>query len=242
VYLVFARAEDIPWIVASGAADLGVTGYDYVLESEADVEIAEDLGFGRARLVVAVPSESKVEDPRQLEGARIATKYVNVARRFFDSLGVRVKLFRISGAAEVMPRLGVADAIVDVVSTGTTLVLHGLKPIAVITETSARLILSPRSSGKRRRVAEEIVDTIRAVVRGRSHRLLLLNVPDRYLQRVLSVLPSMAGPMVARIESKEPMWEVITAVPENRVNEVIARARSQGARDILVLRMERVVP
>ncbi len=240
VFVVFARPEDIPWMVSTCAVDLGITGYDYVLESGAEVEVLEDLGFGRARVVVAVPAESRAERPEDLEGARVATKYVNLARRFFESLGVRVRVFRVSGAAEVMPRLGVADAIVDVTSTGTTLALHGLRPIATVLETSARLVACPGRE-RRGRVAE-VVESLRAVVRGRRHRLLLMNVPDDALEAVLSALPSMAGPMVARIESGEPMWEVMTAVPEQEVWRVVSEARRRGARDIVVLRVERVVP
>ncbi len=242
VYLVFARPEDIPWIVASGAAELGITGYDYIVESGAGVEVVEDLGFGKSRLVVAAPVESGISDPRELDGARVATKYVNIATKFFSRLNVNVEVFKISGAAEVMPRLGVADAIVDVVSTGTTLMLHGLRPITTILESSARLIRAPRIAENKKAVVDEITDSIRAVVRGRSHRLLMMNVPDSVLRDVLSVLPSMSGPMIARIEAKEPMWEVITAVPVEELERVVMEAKKKGAMDIVVLRMERVVP
>ncbi len=241
VRIVFVRAEDIPEIVASGAADLGITGYDYVVESGADVVELADLGFGSARIVVAVPKDSGIDSVYDIpDGARVATKYVNIARRFFDDIGVSVRIVKVSGSTEVMPSLGACDAVVDVVSTGTTMRLHGLKPLATIMETSARLIANPHV--QRNGIVEEIVEAIRSVVRARQLKLLMMNVPDKVLSRVLEVLPSMSGPTLARIEAREPMWEVITAVPADRLSEVLVEAKRRGARDIIVLNVERVIP
>ena len=166
VKIVFVRAEDIPGIVSSGAAELGITGLDYIAESGANVIEVADLGFGRARLVVAVPRNSGIRSLEDLpNGVRVATKYVNIARRFFERIGVKAHIMRISGASEVMPSLGACDAVVDVVSTGTTMKLHGLTPIATVMETSARLIRSPRV--KDNSTDEEIEETIRSVIRAR---------------------------------------------------------------------------
>ncbi len=238
VRLVFVRPEDVPSIVASGASDLGITGLDYVAESGVDVEVCARLGFGRARIVVAAPEEGGISAVEDLEGARVATKYVNIASRFFDERGVNVRMVRVSGSAEVMPRLGAADAIVDAVSTGTTLMLHGLKPIETIMESEAVLI-AERCRGDPR--IESIVEALRGVVNARGFKIVLMNVPGDKLGDVLSVLPSMAAPAVTRLESKEPMWEVITAVPTESLVDVVYEARRRGARDIVVLQVERVV-
>jgi ATP phosphoribosyltransferase len=138
-----------------------------------------------------------------------------------------------------MHRLGAADAIVDVVSTGTTLMLHGLEPIAEIGETEAVLI-ARRCSGDER--VEMIVESVRSVVNARRTRVLLMNVPGERLRDVLEVLPSMEAPAVTRLDSEKPMWEVITAVPLDSLAEVIYEAKRRGARDIVVLSVERVVP
>ena len=242
VKIVFVRAEDIPGIVASGAAELGITGLDYVVESGANVAEVADLGFGKARLVLAVPRSSGIRSVDELpDGVRVATKYVNIAKKFFAERGVSAHILRISGASEVMPSLGACDAVVDIVSTGTTMRLHGLTPIETIMETSARLIKTPvlrDDTG----VVEEIVEAIRGVVRARGLKLLFMNVPDKHLQEVIKVLPAMSGPTIARIEAPEPMWEVMTVVPVEKLSRVVVEAKKRGARDILVLSVERVIP
>ncbi len=244
VTLVRLRADDIPSVVESCAADLGITGLDLVEESEADVEVLLDLGFGKARLVVAVPEDSGYERLEDLpDGVRVATKFVNIARRFFRERGIRARIVKVSGSTEVMPLLGAADAILDVTSTGTTLAVHRLRPIAVVMETSARLVACRDSlEGSKARMVQSIVELIKSVLTARKKKLVLMNVPEKHLQRVLEVLPAMAGPTVARVErTEEPMVEVITVVEEDILPEVILEARERGARDIVVVPIEKVM-
>lgn len=244
VTLVRLRAEDIPSVVETCAADLGVTGHDFVEEQEADVVELLDLGFGRARLVVAVPESSGYTSVDELpDGVRVATKFVNIARRFFESRGKRVRIVRVSGSTEVMPLLGAADAILDITSTGTTLAVHKLRPIETVLETSARLIACRGSlEGPKGRLVRSIVELVRSVLAAQRKKLVLMNVPERILGRVLEVLPAMAGPTVARVErTPEPMVEVITVVDEEKLPEVILAARERGARDIVVVPIEKVV-
>lgn len=240
VKLVFIRPEDIPGIVASGAAELGVTGHDLVVEYGVKVDEVADLGFGRAKVILAVRVDSDIRDPRELpRGARVATKYVKITREYFERLGVEVSVLRVSGSAEVMPTLGAADAIVDVVSTGLTLKTHGLKPISVLLETSARLIKNPKQVGGR---LNDLVEIIKSVVKAQGLKLVMMNVPGDKLDEITSVLPAMGGPTIARIESSEPLWEVIIAVPSELLPSTILAAKRRGARDIIVLDVERVVP
>ncbi len=242
VYIVYVRAEDIPGVVAAGAADLGITGHDLVVESGEEVEELLDLGFGRARVVLAVPEGSGIRSVEELpRGVRVATKFVRLTESFFRGIGMDVEVVKISGAAEVMPILGAADAIVDVMSTGATLALHGLKPIHTILETSARLIGGP-SRGAKRDVADKVVESIRSVITAKGRKLLLMNVPEESLRAVLSVLPAMSGPMVARIQSEVPMWEVMAAVPAEDVPSLVVELRRRGARDIVALNIERLMP
>lgn len=242
VNLVYVRTEDVPAIVSAGGAELGITGLDYVEEYGGDVVVEERLGLGRSRLVLAVPAEAPVEGLGDLpDGVRIATKFVNIARRFLERHGVRARIIRISGSAEVMPRLGVADAIIDVSSTGTTLRLHGLRVVAEVMRSEAVLIRGPHVDPGDP-VVETLVEAVRSVVRARGYKLVMMNVPDRVLSSVLEVLPSMSGPTLARVEGREPMWEVISVVPEKMLARVLVEARKRGARDIVVLGIERVVP
>lgn len=241
--VIFARAADIPKLVEADAADMGITGYDYVVEAQVDVEELLDLGFGRAELVLAVLDESGVGSVKDLRsGLRVATKYVNTTLSFFKSLGLEVEVVRIAGAAEVMPHLGVADAIVDISSTGTTLKTHGLKPIEVILQSSARLIVNKRSMRERRDKIMEFKLALESVLRGRGRKLLMMNVPDRFLNNVLAILPAMTGPTVAEVRAKEKTWEVYTVVDESDVYKVVNLAKKAGARDLLVVPIERVVP
>ncbi len=240
VRLVFLRPEDIPSLVFLGAADLGVTGLDYVRESGVEVEECLRLGYGNASISLAVPEDSGITSARELgENARIATKYVNITRSYFESLGLNPRVFRVNGSAEALPRLGAADAIVDTVSTGVTLKLHGLKPIESIMETEAVLV-ARRCSGDSS--VEAIVEALRGVVNARGFKMLMMNVPGDRLSQVLEALPSMGGPAITRLESREPMWEVITAVPVPELHRVVYEAKRRGARDIVVLGVERVVP
>ena len=239
--IVFARPEDIPWIVESGAAEMGITGHDYVVESGRDVVELLDLGYGKSRLVLAVPSSSGIRRPEELPpGSRIATKFVNIASNYITKKGINAKIVKISGSAEIMPGIGAADAIIDITSTGTTLKLHGLVPIDVILSSSARLIA--RKDFVKSQEAETIKLMIECVLRAKKKKLLMMNVPDKSLNEVLRVLPSMSGPTISKVESEEPMWEVIVAVDEDVLGDVILNVKKAGARDILVLNIERLIP
>ncbi len=241
IELVFIRPEDIPWIVESGAAEMGITGHDYVVEAGVNVTEILDLGFGTSKLVLAVPNSSNAKRAEDLpEGTRIATKFVNIARDYVKKKGLKWKIIKISGSAEIMPGLGAADAIIDVSSTGTTLRLHGLRPIDVLLESSARLIVNNEFRNDEK--VSLVKTMIEGVLRAKRKKLLLMNVPERYLEDVLSTLPSMSGPTLSKVESEEPMWEVIVAVNEDELNDVIMRVKSAGAKDILVINIERLVP
>jgi ATP phosphoribosyltransferase len=241
IELIFARAMDIPGFVALGAADLGVTGYDYVVEAGVKVLELLDLGYGRARIVVAAP-ENSIDSLEEVKpGSVVATKYVNIARKFFESAGLDVSILRISGAAEVTPYLGIADLIVDVTSTGSTLAMHRLKILAEIMNTSAKLIANPVSFESKRKLIEEVRLALDSVIRAEGMKLIMMNVPDDRLSSVLAVLPAMAGPTIAEVRAETKMWEVYTVIPESDLYRVISEAKKAGGRDIVVLPIERVV-
>ncbi|MDW8062315.1 MAG: ATP phosphoribosyltransferase, partial [Nitrososphaerota archaeon] len=239
IELIFARAMDIPGFVALGAADLGVTGHDYVVEAGVEVLELLDLGYGRARIVVAAPEDS-VDSLRDVKpGSVVATKYINIARRFFESIGLEVSILRISGAAEVTPYLGIADLIVDVTSTGSTLAMHRLRILTEVMDTSARLIANPSSFKSKRELVEEVRLALDSVIRAEGMKLIMMNVPDDKLSSVLAVLPAMAGPTIAEVKAEVKMWEVYTVVSESDLYRVINEAKKAGGRDIVVLPIER---
>jgi len=239
VDVMFARAADIPRLVEEGAADMGVTGHDMVLESGSDVVELVDLGFGRARMVLAVPEESDVEKPTDLEGAVVATEFPNVTKEYFEGLGIEVDVVEVSGATELMPRIGVADAIVDLSSTGTTLEVNRLRVVDELFETTARLIASEEPSDE---VEERVVLSIEGVVNARGKKIVMMNVPKDVLDEVREVLPGVTGPTVSEILDREDFVDVYAVVDESDVAEVIRKAKELGAEGILVLPIERMIP
>lgn len=243
VQLVMVRTEDIPNIVESGAAELGITGHDYVVESGADVEELIALDFGKSKIVLAIPQSWKENSVEELKGRelRIATKYYNIAKEYVIKKELNSRIIKISGAAEVMPSLGAADAIIDVMSTGTTLKLHGLKPIDVVMDSYAVVI------GNRNWIKSEEADKINLVltmmkgaIAAKGKKMIFMNVPDSKLDEVISSLPAMLAPAITRL-SRSDIWEVITVADEDILPEVIAKVKAAGARDIVVIDIEKVV-
>ncbi|GAB6947714.1 ATP phosphoribosyltransferase [Vulcanisaeta sp. JCM 16161] len=239
--IIRVRPEDIPYIVESGAAIMGITGLDYVIESQSEVRVVERLGFGNGRIVIAVPNSSSITDVDDIkDGMRIATKYVNLTRNYFRARGRDVKIIKISGSAEIMPLLGVSDAIVDVMSTGTTLRIHGLRPIGTIMETEAVLITNNVVPSNCDEVMERLLLMLRGVKSSVNRKLVLMNVPMEALDKVLSILPAMEGPTVADIANK-PFKEVISVVPDDELPSLLVKLKSAGAKDILVMSIEKVI-
>jgi ATP phosphoribosyltransferase len=243
IELVFVRAQDIADLVGKGATDLGITGYDLIQESSAKVSELLDLGYGSARLVVAAQEKSEIKSVRDIKpGMRVATEFPNVTQRYFREKGIEVEVVRVTGATEATPSIGVADLIVDVVSTGTTLRTHGLFIVDTILESSARLIANPKSLREKAEKIEDIKTAMGSVIQARGRKLVLMNVPEEKLEAIKRIMPGMAGPTVSRVEAKPAMLAVQAVVEEKKVYEVVKRAKEAGARDILVVPIERILP
>jgi ATP phosphoribosyltransferase len=243
---IFVRAQDIPEFVADGAAEFGITGRDLVEESSRP-EVSEllDLGFGRCRLIVAVRDESPVSDPGELPaGTRVATSFPKLAQRFFEGLGTKIQLVTVSGAAEIAPHLGVAEAIVVLVSTGSTLRVNGLKEVGTILDSTTLLIgnreaLSGPDSARSR---EELVTALESVLRAREKRYLMANVPREKLDEVREVLPGISGPTIVDVLDRGSWVAAHAVVDAGQVYQTIARLKALGAEGILVTRIERLMP
>jgi len=246
ITLLFARSRDIPGYVENGAADLGITGKDFICESGADVEVLLDLGLGRADLVLAVPEESKFERPEQLAGHKVATEFPEITRRYFEGRGVDVHVVEVCGATEITPHIGVADAIVDLTSSGTTLSMNHLKVVDRVLSTSQMLIASRASmEGNGRKIAE-ITTALHSVIEAQGKRYLMMNVPVAALEAVKQKLPGMAGPTVMKVEASSDarvgaICAVHAVVHEKEIYKVINDLKEVGARDILIVPIERIV-
>lgn len=242
---IFVRAADIPEYLADGAAEVGVTGADLVAESGKDVDEILDLGFGRCRLVLAARDESSIRSGSDLpEGARVATSFPRIARHHFESLGIPIEIAPVSGAAEIAPHLGVADVIVDLVSTGSTLRVHGLREVETLMHSSARLVAGPgvgTDDGVRRAV-DELATALESVLRARAKRYLMANVPKERLDEVREVIPGLSGPTIVEVLDSGTWVAAHAVVDAERVYQTIARLKELGAEGILVTRIERLMP
>ncbi|MDD3135304.1 MAG: ATP phosphoribosyltransferase [Methanoregula sp.] len=241
VEILFARPIDIPEYVATGAADLGITGHDMVAERESDVRELLDLQFGKAKLVLAVREDSGITSPQQLKGAKIATEFPVIARNYFARHRVPVNIVIVGGACEATPHLGIADAIVDLSSSGTTLKTNRLVVIDEVMETSTHLIANHTSLLVKKEKVGEICCALESVVRARGQCYLMMNVLRSSLESVKNVLPGLSGPTVMDVASTEDLVAVHAVVNEERVYALINALKRAGARDILVMSIQRMI-
>jgi ATP phosphoribosyltransferase len=241
---LFVRAQDIPEFVADGAADAGVTGLDLVRESGRLLDELADLEFGRCRLAVAAKDDSGVLTLDDIStGMRVATVFPRITERFFTERQQRVEVVPISGAAEIAPHIGIADVIVDLVSTGSTLRVNGLREVATVLESSSRLIAAPsiRSNALRARALDELVAALGSVIAARGKRYVMANVPRARLDEVKRVVPGLNGPTVIDIMNGGLYVAVHAVVGAATIYRTIADLKALGAEGILVTRIERLM-
>jgi len=237
VNVLFVRAQDIPGYVASGSVDLGVTGKDLVEEQGLPVELLLDLNYGKCRLVLASPQASK--GPKIAAGSRVATPFPNLARKYLQKVGAHASIIPVSGATEVTPYIGVADYIIDLVQTGSTLREHNLAAVETILDSWAVLIGNPKS--KQSADVLDFVEAVRGVQAASKRRYLMANVHEKDMDRVMKLLPGLSSPTVMKL-SREGMYAIHAVVEEGGLNSVLANLKREGASGILVLPIERMVP
>ena len=241
--LLYARDDDIPEYVAAGTVDAGVVGQNLVHEEGADVAELLPLGYGYCTLVLAVPKDSRVHNPGDLAGRRIATSYPRSARTYFARHGVHdVEIIMLSGSVEVAPSLGLADAIVEITATGSTLLLNDLRPIDTVLESQAAFVANRAALGDERKRAdlERLLMRIKAVSAGRRYKYVMMNAPRQALGRIREILPGLKEPTVVPLA--DPEWVAVhAAVQEDVFWEVIEALHKAGASEILVAPIEKLV-
>jgi ATP phosphoribosyltransferase len=241
---IFVRAQDIPEFVADGAADAGITGWDLVTESGRDLTSRLDLEFGKCRLVVAVREESGIRSLDDIAGkSRVATVFPNITRKFFADAGKAIDIVPVSGSVEVTPHLGIADIILDLTSTGSTLRVNGLREVATVLQSSARLITAaaPTSDADRARTLDELVMALASVLAARGQRYVMANVPRARLDEVKRVLPGISGPTVIDVMNGGAMVAVHAVAPAATIYRTITQLKALGGEGILVTRIERLL-
>ncbi len=241
VEILFARPIDIPEYVASGVADLGITGRDMVMERGSAVEQILDLQIGSATLVVAVPEESDIEAVVDLDGAKVATEFPSITQGFFAERGLTVTIVTVGGACEVTPHLGIADAIVDLSSSGTTLRTNHLRVVEEVLTSTTILVANAGALVNKREKIDELVLALESVIRAKGECYLMMNVHRGALADVREVLPGLSGPTVMDVASDENLVAVHAVVKEDRVYQLINQLKLAGAKDILVMPIERII-
>jgi len=241
VEVLFARPIDIPEYVANGAADLGITGHDMVAEREVDLEELLQLGIGQATLVLAVQENSRFKNVEDLKGAKIATEFPNITRSFFRERNIPVQIVQVGGACEATPYLGIADAIIDLSSSGDTLRSNRMRVIKEVMKTGTVLIANRASRKGKSEKIEEIILALESVIKARGQCYLMMNVERTCLLEVERVLPGLSGPTIMEVASREDMVAVHAVVSEDRVFSLITQLKRAGARDILVMSIERMI-
>jgi ATP phosphoribosyltransferase len=245
IQILFARAADIPEYVQDGAADVGITGMDLIMERGSQVETLLDLKFGKASLVLAVPEDSDFQKAQDLEGRKIATEFPEITSQYFKKLGINVEVIKVSGACEMTPHVGIADAIVDISSSGTTLMINHLKPIDTVFSSTVYLIANKESLKAKDKILD-IKTALESVLNAKQRRYLMMNVPESSLQAVKEVLPGMSGPTVMKVESSKSSGESILAVHSvvdaDLIFTIVNKLKKVGARDVLVVPIERIMP
>jgi ATP phosphoribosyltransferase len=238
--ILYARDDDIADYVSLGTVDLGVVGRNLVVENEVDVVELAELGFGYCQLVVAVPEDSTITSPEHLLQSRIATSYPVSAKRYFESIGGSPDIIEISGSVEVAPALGVADAIVELTATGSSLRLNDLRQIHTILESEAVLIANRASydDPEKRPDIDRLVLRIRSVIEAGRYKYIMMNAPKSNLDEILRIVPGLKAPTVVELAS-EGWVAVHTAVKEDDFWKIIEELRTAGASEILVTSLDK---
>lgn len=240
VEILYLRDDDIPDAVATGTADVGIVGYNEVLEKQRDVKVLKRLGFSRCRLSLAVPNKENYTGLEWFNGKKVATSYPVILRRFFEEKGINADLHEISGSVEIAPNIGLANAIFDIVSSGSTLVSNNLTEVERVIESEAVLIGGKPLSEEKQEVLDELIFRVEAVKAAADKKYVLMNVPRRQLDEVIAILPGIKSPTILPLADSE--WcSVHTVVDEKRFWEIINRLKAAGAEGILVLDIKKMV-
>lgn len=238
--VLYLRDDDIPQYVIDKVADIGIVGENVVAEKGLDVQIIERLGFSRCRLSLAIPKSDEYNGVSFFEGKRIATSYPKILQDYLDKNKVNTEIHAISGSVEIAPGIGLADGILDIVSSGSTLISNGLKEVEVVMRSEAVLIADPEISERKKAILEKLVFRMRSVRAAAKNKYILLNAPNERLDDIVSVIPGMKSPTVMPLA--EEGWSSIHSVlSENQFWDVIDRLKEMGAQGILVIPIEKMI-
>ncbi|MCB0686423.1 MAG: ATP phosphoribosyltransferase [Saprospiraceae bacterium] len=238
--ILFLRDDDIPHYVQDGVADVGIIGENVFLEHQANVDVVKKLGFSKCRVSLAIPKNEKYTGIDFFDGKKIATSYPHILKSFLENHGLKAGIHSISGSVEIAPGIGLADAIMDIVSTGSTLLSNGLKEVETVLVSEAILISSLSLDDQQKQQLEQLLFRIEAVLRARDFKYILLNAPNDRIEDIVSILPGMKSPTVLPLA--ESGWSSIHSVmSESKFWENIDQLKNLGAQGILIVPIEKMV-
>ncbi|HEX2640751.1 MAG TPA: ATP phosphoribosyltransferase [Pyrinomonadaceae bacterium] len=238
--IFFLRDDDIPDYVADGVADIGIVGENIIAESPRDIDVIEKLGFGRCRLSLAVPKGFEYDSVKDIDGKRVATSYPGILGRFFASKGISVEVHEISGSVEIAPSIGLADAVCDLVSSGSTLFSNGLREVETVMQSQAVLVARGELDEAAREILDKLLFRIRSVMAARQNKYILLNAPEEKAAEISRILPGMRSPTMMPLA--DPGWVSIhSVISEHDFWEVVDSLKRAGAEGILVLSIEQMI-
>ena len=238
--LLYLRNGDIPQYLRDGVADLAIIGENLIHEKGKDLSIIEKLGFSKCRVSIAVPKEAVFNDVKDLEGKRIATSYPNTVKRFLEENGISAELHIINGSVEIAPNIGLADAICDIVSSGSTLFKNNLIEVAKILESEAVLVQSPKLSAEKMEIVDKLRFRLGTVLRAKKSKYILLNAPNDRIELISKILPVLKSPTVLPL-AQEGWSSLHSVIEDSSFWEVIDQLKTAGAEDILICPIEKMV-
>ncbi|HEX8334161.1 MAG TPA: ATP phosphoribosyltransferase [Segetibacter sp.] len=238
--IYFLRDDDIPQYVEDAVADIGIVGENVVYEKNKKVQVVDKLGFGKCRLSIAVGRNEKYDNPDYLQGKKIATTYPNIVQNYLNEKSITAEIHEISGSVEIAPGIGLADAICDLVSSGSTLFMNGLKEVETILQSQAVLIQNEKLDADKHQILDKILFRIQAVRKAKNNKYILLNAPNDKLSEIIALLPGMKSPTVLPLA--ESGWSSLHSVlDENDFWNIIQKLKEAGAQGILVVPIEKMI-
>ncbi len=238
--VMFLRNGDIPQYLRDGVVDIAIIGENVLIEKGQDISVAERLNFSKCKVSLAVPKDFEYNSIKDLDGKRIATSYPNTVNEYLEKRGISAELHQISGSVEIAPNIGLADAICDIVSSGSTLFKNNLKEVEIMLTSEAVLAVSPSISNENKNLLEKLQFRIQAVLKARNSKYVLLNAPNDKIENIVNILPGMRSPTVLPLAEKG--WSSIhTVVEKNKFWDILDELKSEGAEGILVCPIEKMV-
>ncbi|NOS92171.1 MAG: ATP phosphoribosyltransferase [Cyclobacteriaceae bacterium] len=240
IELLFLRDDDIPQYVEDQVADAGIVGENVLIEKQKKNELVKRLDFAKCRLSIAVPRSENYTGISYLQGKNIATSYPVIVQQFLDKHGIQAGIHEISGSVEIAPGIGLADAICDIVSTGSTLLSNGLKEVETVIQSEAVLIATPNLPSDKKQILDKLIFRINAVQSAKNNKYILLNCPNEAIEKITSVIPGMKSPTIMPL-SRTGWSSLHSVVDENDFWEKIDLLKSFGAEGILVIPIEKMI-